>query len=181
MAKHGQTAGYTGTAKALHWAIVALLAGQFIVAWAMPEIRRNTVPETLINLHLSLGALILILVIVRLAWRLTHAEPAPADGLPPAQLQTARAVHFLLYVLLLAIPVLGWMSASFRGFPVTLFGLVELPSLMAKRAPGFGWTGDVHTFLSYTMLALVGLHVAATLYHWLIRRDGVLQRMLPGS
>ncbi len=78
-------------------------------------------------------------------------------------------------------PVFGWINASWRGFPVTLFGLFEVPKLIATRAPGWGWTGNMHQFLSwYVMLAVIGLHVAAALYHWLVRRDGVLQRMLPG-
>jgi len=182
MTNHRQIAGYTGTAKALHWAMVALLAAQFVVAWSMPHIRRDTQPETLINLHLSLGALMLIVVVLRLAWRLSHAEPLPAAGLPPWMERCARTVHLLLYALLIVGPILGWINASWRGFPVTLFGLVELPSLLAKRTPGFGWTGDGHEVLAtYVLLGLIGLHVAAALYHFFIRRDGVLQRMLPGG
>jgi cytochrome b561 len=172
--------GYTGTAKALHWTIMALLIVQFVVAWTMPEIRRDTKPETLINLHLSVGVLILIVAVVRLVWRATHAEPPPADGVPMWQLKSARIVHWLLYGLLFVVPILGWINASWRGFPVILFGL-ELPKMVATRAPGLRWTGDVHGLLAnYLMLTLVGLHVAAALYHWLLRRDGVMQRMLPG-
>jgi cytochrome b561 len=172
--------GYTGTAKALHWTIVALLIVQFVLSWTMPEIRRDTKPDTLINLHLSFGALILAVAVVRLAWRAMHAEPPPQDGVPPWQLQSARVVHWLLYTLLFVVPILGWVNASYRGFAVSLFGLFELPKLVATRAPGWRWTGDVHGLLAnYLMLALVGLHVAAGLYHYFIRRDGVLQRMLP--
>jgi cytochrome b561 len=182
MAQAGNGIGYTGTAKALHWLIVVLLIVQFVLAWTMPDIRRDTKPDTLINLHLSFGALILIIAVVRLAWRLAHSEPPPEDGIPPWQIQSARVLHWLLYLLLIMVPVRGWMNASFRGFPVVLFGLIELPKLMATRSPGFAWTGDVHGLLAtYVLLALVGLHVAAALYHWLVRRDGVLQRMLPGS
>ena len=181
MAKSENAPGYAGTAKALHWAIVALLIVQFVLAWTMPEIRRDTKPDTLINLHLSFGALIFGLAVIRLGWRATHAEPPPEDGVPPWQPQSARIVHWLLYGLLFVVPVLGWINASWRGFPVSLFGLVELPKLVATRAPGLRWTGDVHGLLAnYLMLALVGLHVAAALYHWLVRRDRVLQRMLPG-
>ncbi len=180
MAKAENNLGYTETAKALHWGIVALLIVQFVLSWTMPEIKRDTKPETLINLHLSFGALILGLAVIRLGWRATHAEPPPQDGLPPWQLQSARIMHRLLYGLLFVVPVLGWINASYRGFPVSLFGLFELPKLIATRTPGFGWTGDVHGLLAnYLMLALVGLHVAASLYHYFIRRDGVLQRMLP--
>jgi len=172
---------YTGTAKTLHWLILALLIVQFTVALSMPEIRRDTRPDTLINLHFSFGVLILALAVVRLFWRATHREPKPLDGVPPWQVATARAIHWLLYVLLFVIPILGWMNASYRGFPVIMFG-IELPKLMPTRAPGWGWTGDVHMLLAYYgLLSLVGLHVAAALYHYFIRRDGVLQRMLPGG
>jgi cytochrome b561 len=174
------TTGYAGTAKALHWTIVALLIVQFIAAWTMPDIKRDTKPDTLINLHISVGVLILFVAVLRLTWRAGHPEPPPEDGLPPRQVQSARAVHWLLYALLFVLPVLGWLNASWRGFPVIMFGL-ELPKLLATRAPGGGWTGDVHALLAtYGLLTLVGLHVAAALYHYFIRRDGVLQRMLPG-
>lgn len=172
---------YNATAKWLHWLIVALLIAQFVVAWTMPHMRRDTQPDTLINLHFSIGMVILLVAVVRLAWRLTHAEPLPEDGLPPWQLHTARIVHWLLYALLLVVPVLGWINASWRGFPVIMFGL-EFPRLIGTRAAGWAWTGDVHGLLAnYAMLALVGLHVAAGLYHYFVRRDGVLQRMLPGA
>ena len=172
---------YTGTTKALHWTIVALLIAQFIVAWIMPHIGRNTQPVTLINLHFSVGVLILFVAVARLGWRLTHPEPSPEDGVPPWQVTSARIVHWLLYALLFVIPILGWTAASWRGFPVIMFGL-ELPKLMATRAPGFAWIGDLHALLAYyAMLTLVGLHVAAALYHYFWRRDGVLQRMLPGA
>jgi len=119
--------------------------------------------------------------IVRLAWRATHAEPAPEDGLPPWQLLTARVVQWLLYALLFVVPILGWINASWRGMSIVMFGL-ELPKLVATRAPGWGWTGDIHGLLAnYLLLALVALHVLAALYHYFIRRDGVLQRMLPGK
>jgi cytochrome b561 len=172
--------GYTGTAKALHWLILALLIVQFILAWTMPHIGRNTPVTTLIGLHFSFGALILLVAVVRLLWRLTHAEPEPEDGLPPWQVISARLNHWLLYLLLFVVPILGWINASWRGMPVSVFGLFEMPNLIAKRAPGWGWTGDIHGLLAdYAMLALVGLHVVAALYHYFIRRDGVLQRMLP--
>ena len=174
-------ARYTATAKTLHWLIVLLLLAQFIFAWNMPHIGRNTPVTTLISLHFTFGMVILAVAIVRLAWRATHAEPAPLDGVPPWQVQTARVIHWLLYVLLFVLPILGWINASWRGMPIVMFG-VELPKLVGTRAPGWRWTGDVHTLLAYyVMLTLIGLHVVAGLYHHFIRRDGVLQRMFPGG
>jgi cytochrome b561 len=172
--------GYTPFAKALHWLVFVILLGQFGVAWTMPHIGRNTVPEALIDLHFSLGVLILGLAIVRLAWRWARPEPMPLNGLPPWQVKGARAIHFTLYMLLFVLPMLGWVNASYRGFSVSFFGMFKLPSLVGKGAAGLGWTGDVHAYLSnYALLALVALHVSVALHHALIRRDQVLQRMLP--
>jgi cytochrome b561 len=176
-----QANSYTGTAKTLHWLIVAMLIIQFAVAWTMPEIKRNTPVTTLISVHFTMGVLILAVAIVRLAWRATHPEPKTLDGVPAWQMTSARIVHWLLYLLLFVVPVLGWIDASYRGMPIVMFGL-ELPKLLATRAPGWGWTGNVHGLLAeYGMLTLVGLHVAAAHYHYFVRRDGVLQRMLPGA
>jgi cytochrome b561 len=174
-------ADYTNMAKSLHWLILALLIVQYTLAWTMPHLRRNTQPDTLIILHFSIGMVILAVAVVRLAWRLIQGEPESEDGLPPWQVQSGRITHWLLYVLLFALPILGWINASWRGLPVTLFGW-EFPKLIAGHAPGWGWTGDVHSLLAnYALLGLVGLHVAAALYHYFVRRDRVLQRMLPGS
>ena len=173
--------GYTSTAKFLHWLIVAFLIAQFIFAWTMPHIGRNTPVTTLISLHFTFGIIVLAVGIVRLAWRVTHKEPAPLDGLPPWQVLSARVVHWGLYILLFVVPILGWINASWRGMPIVMFG-AELPKLVGTRAPGWGWTGDVHALLSnYLMLTLIGLHVLAALYHYFIRRDRVLQRMLLGG
>jgi cytochrome b561 len=175
-------ASYTPLAKALHWLIAALLVAQFTVAWTMPHIGRNTVPETLINLHFSLGVLIIALIFVRLAWRMTHAEPPALDGIAPWQHRSARAIHGLLYALLIALPLLGWINASWRGFDVSVFGLFNMPRLVATRAPAWGWTGDVHVWVSeYGLLTLVGLHVLAALYHQFMRKEAVLARMLPAG
>jgi cytochrome b561 len=172
---------YAPTAKVLHWLIVALLIAQFTFAWTMPHIGRNTPVTTLISLHFTFGVIIFAVLLVRFAWRATHSEPAPLDGVPPWQVHSGRVIHWLLYILLFVIPVLGWINASYRGMPIIMFG-IELPKPIATRAPGWGWTGDVHTLLAYyVMLTLVGLHVAAGLYHYFIRHDRVLQRMLPGG
>jgi cytochrome b561 len=171
--------GYTSTAKALHWVIVALMTAQYIFAWAMPHIGRNTPVTTLISLHFSFGMIILAVAIVRLGWRLTHTEPEHKDDLPPWQQRASRLMHWALYVLLFVVPILGWINTSYRGMPIVMFG-AELPTLVAKGSAGWRWTGDVHGLLAnYLLLGLIGLHAGAALYHYFVRRDGVLQRMLP--
>ena len=130
-------AGYTSTAKTLHWLIVVLLLAQFIFAWTMPHIGRNTPVTTLISLHFTFGIVILVIAIVRLAWRATHAEPTPLDGVPPWQAQSARVLHWLLYLLLFVLPILGWINASWRGMPIVMFG-AELPKLVGDARPRLG-------------------------------------------
>jgi cytochrome b561 len=175
-------AGYTSVAKLLHWTMAALLAVQFAIAWSMPHIGQHTVPEELINLHFSLGVLLLGAAAVRLAWSRTHPEPAPLVGVPRWEVNTARTVHGLLYVLLFVLPILGWMNASYRGFEVSFFGLLPLPYLLPPHAAGFGWTGSLHAVLSnYGLTGAVGLHVLAVIYHAVVRKDRVLQRMLPAG
>lgn len=171
---------YTRTAKVLHWLVFALLVAQYAIGWTMPHIGRNTPVTTLISLHFSIGVLILGVIIVRLIWRVIHGEPASEAGVPSWQVNSARVVHWLLYLLLLVVPLLGWLNASYRGMPLTLFGLVHVPQLVGDHAAGWGWTGDIHMLVAeYAILPLVGLHVASALYHYFIRHDRVLQRMLP--
>ncbi|MBN8713518.1 MAG: cytochrome b [Xanthomonadales bacterium] len=175
-------ARYTRTAIVLHWLIFLLLIVQFIVGWSMPHIGRNTPVTTLISVHFSLGVLILALIVVRLAWRLTHAAPPQDASVPRWQANLAQVVQWLLYLLLLVVPLLGWLNASYRGMPITFFEMFPVPPLLATHAAGWSWTGDIHIAVAeYGILVLAGLHIAAALYHHFIRHDRVLQRMLPGA
>jgi cytochrome b561 len=173
------TAYYTRTAKFLHWLIVVLLIVEFSIAWTMPHIGRNTPLGTLINLHFSFGLLIWGVILIRLVWWSTHGV-SKLDDMSRWQHWSAVVVHSSLYLLLFALPILGWLNASWRGYPVSAFGMFEMPKLVATHGSGWAWTGDLHAFLAtYVLLTLVGLHVLAVLYHYFIRHDAVLQRMLP--
>jgi cytochrome b561 len=174
-------AGYDAVAKTLHWLVFALLHPQYVVALAMPGIGRGTVPGRLIDLHMSLGAAILAVVVLRWLWRLRHAVPLATGDMPEWERPVAGLTHGLLYVLLVVNPILGWMNASARDWTITVFGVLRLPHLVAARSPIGREAGDVHTFLAWTLAALVSLHVAAALYHHFGRHDRVLQRMLPGA
>ena len=179
MVKTEGRAEYSSVAKSLHWFILALLIIQFAIAWTMPDIGRGSVPTGLIGWHLSVGLTILAVMVVRLAWRLTHpAPPAPAD-LPPALATLSRVTHYLLYAILIVLPVLGWANASSRGWEVKLFGIVPLPAMTEKGSKLGHTLGDVHATLATVLLAVVALHVAGALYHALVLRDRTLQRMLP--
>ena len=176
-----QAPAYGAVSKALHWLMFLLLLAQFLIALGMPDIHRGVVPETWIKLHMSFGILILLVVIPRALWRLGHPVPPLADGSPPWQQWSAHAIHRLLYALLLILPILGWGAASARDWQIGFFGVFALPHLLAAKAKIGLISGDIHSVLSWTLLAVIGLHVAAALYHYFILRDRVLQRMLPGG
>jgi len=175
----GAAAGdYDATAKWLHWLVFVLVLVQFIVSIAMPPMRRGTVPGPLINLHFSLGVLIFVVVALRWLRRLRRPVALSMPDSAAWERLTAGATHALLYALLLAGPLLGWAAASARDFPVTFFKLFALPYLVPAGTRAGFTAGDVHSFLMWTLLALVGLHSAAALYHHYFRHDGVLRRML---
>jgi cytochrome b561 len=171
--------GYGAVAKSLHWLIAALLVVQFAIAWTMPDIGRDSRPEGLISLHLSFGALIVVVIIIRLAWRLMYPVPLLTDNVAAWQNRAAEATHFLLYAILVVLPVMGWANANARGWDVSLFGIVALPKIMATRS-GLGMAlGDIHATTAIILLFVVGLHMLTALYHHFMLRDRVLLRMLP--
>jgi cytochrome b561 len=169
---------YDPLAKILHWSIFVLLAVQYAVAWIMPEIHRDTRPETLISLHLSLGALILLIMLLRLGWRFFHPVPLLTEGIPAWQVRAAQATHLWLYGLLIVMPLLGWANANARGWDPTLFGLATLPRLMEAHNPSGELAGDLHAVLANVVLGLLALHLAGALYHHYRLRDRTLARML---
>jgi cytochrome b561 len=178
LARDARESGYGTVAKSLHWLVLALLIAQFAIAWTMPHIGRGTQPEGLIDLHLSFGALILLVVVIRLGWRLAHPVPLP-DDVPPWQRRAAQAIHGLLYAILIALPMMGWANANARGWDVGVFGTVPLPRIIATGSkPGMA-LGDIHSTVAIALLVVIGLHVLAALYHHFMRRDRVLLRMLP--
>jgi cytochrome b561 len=171
--------GYSSAAKLLHWLIVLLVLTQFVIAILMPSIGRNTVPGTLINLHFSFGVLILIVMAIRFLFRLLYPVPLDMPGSPLWERWTARATHLAFYFILLVGPFLGWASASAHKLPVDVFGLFLLPDIAPAKARWALTAGDIHTYMMWTLLALIALHVTAALYHHFLRHDGVLRRMLP--
>lgn len=175
MASPAAVSKYDPFARLLHWLIVLLVSAQFVVAWTMPGIHRGTKPVGLITVHLDLGAFIVAIMILRVLWRLVRKEPRVAGGTPFMR-GVAHLTHGLLYLLLIAQPLMGWANASSRGWTVTVFG-VGLPALAPTGSSIGHALGDVHGVLAWGMLGLIGLHVAAALYHHFLLRDGILRRM----
>ena len=171
---------YDPVARALHWLTVLLIAAEYTVGLTMPGIHRNTRVSTLIAIHLALGSGILLLIVLRIAWRSRH-RPPPPPPLPRWQRYVAAGTHAALYAALVLTPLTGWATASAHGWPVRAFGLLPLPALVAHPPHVPPWFWEAHVFMVYwVLLTLIIVHIAAALYHRLIRRDSVLSRMLPG-
>jgi cytochrome b561 len=173
------TAGlqYGSTAKVFHWLIVALLLVQYSIGWLMPDIHRGMKPGTAMTFHISVGITILILIVVRFAWRFTHPV-APESLHPPWQRVASEAVHWLLYALVLVTTVTGWLFASFRGWSISYFFLEPMPMLAGDNAAAGKAIDGLHQAMEWALLVVIGIHIAAALIHIFVYRDRIMQRML---
>lgn len=169
-------AAYTRTAVVLHWAVAALIVIGFVMGQVMTDLAMSPLKLRLYSWHKWLGITVLMLVVLRLIWRLTHRPPAPPP-MPAWQRKAARATHALLYVLMLAIPLSGWLFSSAAGVPTVLYGLWQLPDLVARDETLADRLRFIHVALNNGLLALVLLHVAAAVKHQFIDRDGLMARM----
>ena len=171
---------YTLTAIVFHWLIAVLIVGAFTMGVVMTDIPGIT-PTKLkyYSWHKWAGVTVMALAVLRLLWRLFHAAPAYEDAMPAWQKNAAHALHGMLYVLILAVPISGYLYTLSAGIPVVWFGLIQLPVVIDPNPALKPLLKGVHYWLNMTMAAAVALHVAAALKHHFIDRDGVLKRMLP--
>ena len=169
---------YGTTAKALHWLVMALLIVQYPLGKFMPDIHRGMTPGDAMTFHISFGITILALMVLRLFWRITHPV-APAGSLPAWQRLISEAVHWLLYALVLATTMTGWIFASERGWSISLFFAVPLPMLPTEGSLLANSLGKWHGTMEWALLLVIGAHVAAAMAHTFIFRDRIMQRMLP--
>jgi cytochrome b561 len=170
--------GYTRTAIALHWLVAVLILGAFALGLYMVELELSPTKLKLYSWHKWLGVTIWMIAVVRLVWRLTH-RPPPLPALPTWQRIAASTTHVLLYVLVLAIPISGWLFSSASGFPVVYFGVLPLPDLVGKDKELAKLLQSVHATLNYTLMAIIVVHAAAAIKHHFVDRDVVFHRMLP--
>jgi len=137
-------------------------------------------PGDAMTFHTSFGITILVLIVLRFFWRITH-RVAPASSLPAWQQLTSEAVHWLLYALVLATTMTGWIFASERGWSVSLFFAVPLPSLPTEGSLLASSLGKWHGTMEWVLFLVIGAHVGAAMAHTFIFRDRIMQRMLPGQ
>ena len=173
---------YSATAKLMHWfvavAVIFLLVSGPTMKRLVPE---GPVRDGLYNLHEAVGALVLLVMVARLARRLLLGVPAPEATLSTFDRRASLGAQFSLYLLLFLVPVLGWAGTNAYDDPVSVFGLIDFPTILGKDTPLseriFLW----HLYGGIVFAAVAALHAAGALYHGLVKRDGVLARMLPGG
>ncbi len=170
---------YGLVARILHWGIALLLVAVFALGWWTTEMSYyDPLYRIVPNLHRSLGLLTLVLVLARIAWVLTQPRPALAPTLAPWERYAAKTVHLLLYLLMVLVPVSGYLMSTADGRAVEVFGLLQVPALLAPDGARGELAGKAHYYLAFGGAYLVLLHVAAALKHHFIDRDGTLRKMI---
>jgi cytochrome b561 len=176
----GRTAiRYGRTAAGLHWLTAAAVLGMIGVGLWMVGLPIGRQKLVVYGWHKWIGLAIMVLTIVRLVWRWTHAPPPLPDRLARWEQQAAPFVHGLLYALLLAMPLSGWLMTSAAGLPVFWFGLFQVPDLVDRDPALFDLFRGIHHWLSRALIVLLVIHIGAVVRHDVLRRDGVLRRMWP--
>ena len=163
---------------ALHWLLALLLPAAFVLGQYMTTLKLSPAKLQLYSIHKWIGVTAFALALVRIVWRITHPAPAPV-AMPRWQLFVAELTHRLLYVLMIAIPLTGWLMSSAKGFQTVYLGLLPIPDLLVKDAVLGDFLAGLHNSLNALLAALVLAHVGAALKHHFIDRDGLLHRMLP--
>lgn len=164
----------------LHWLIALLILLLGIVGLTMGELPRTPKYFWVYTAHKSLGITVLALVALRVGWRLYAGAPEPVPGTPTWQERIASATHWLLYVLMFALPLSGWVYDSASGLrPFRWFGLVDVPKLVAPSPGARDISHAIHEWGFWVLIAVVVAHAGAALYHHLFQRDATLARMLP--
>ena len=180
MSLKNTTDRWGGISQLLHWTIAILIVLIGIVGLVMGELPRSPKYFWVYTAHKSLGLTVLALVLVRIGWRLYAGAPRPVPGTPRLQAQLASATHGAIYLLILALPLSGWIYDSANALrPFRWFGLVEVPKLVAPDEALAASAHGAHEWLFWLLMALVAGHAGAALYHHFIQRDATLARMLP--
>jgi cytochrome b561 len=171
---------YSGPALTLHWLSALLIFCGFSLGLFMTGLEFSPAKFRLYAWHKWIGITVFLVAALRLAWRAGHPPPLLPASMTAWQVRASHVAHAMLYALMLAIPLSGWVYSSATGVSVVYLGLVPLPDLVPKDRESARALLLVHRALNYTLAAVVLTHVVAALKHQFVDRDGVLARMLPG-
>ena len=170
---------YTATAKTLHWLIAVLILGLLALGFYMHDLPLSPSKLKLYSWHKWAGVSVFLLALLRLAWRAGHPPPPLPAGMPRGQQWLAHAGHHLLYVLMLAIPLTGWLMSSAKGFQTVWFGVLPIPDLLGRDKALGELLQGVHLGLNLLLVGVLLGHLGAALKHHFVDRDDILTRMLP--
>jgi cytochrome b561 len=160
----------------LHWLMAICILSMLFIGVGMVS---TIMPKylTLVSIHKPLGIAILVLALIRLVVRLIYGAPSLPPDLPEPMKLAAYLSHYALYALMIAMPLIGWAMLSAAAYPVVLYGGVHLPPILPLSDSLHALLWDAHFYLAFVFFALILLHVAAALFHALVRRDGVFESM----
>ncbi len=168
---------YTPVAKGLHWLMAVLILGLLVLGLYMSGLPLSPQKLELYSWHKWAGVTVFLLVWLRLAWRLTHRPPALPDTLAPVMRLAAHAGHGLLYVLMVAIPLSGWLMSSAKGFQTVWFGVLPIPDLLPKDKALGDALQQAHQALNLLLMLTLAGHLGAALWHHFVLKDDTLRRM----
>jgi cytochrome b561 len=160
-----------------HWAVATLIIVMIAIGLYMGELPRGAAKGEWVDLHKSIGIIVLFLGAWRVLWRLIHRFPDDIARMPPWQQFVAKAVHILLLFAILAMPISGYMLSSMGGHPVSFFGLFDMPVLPQDKTIARA-ASQVHGVVAYMLIGLIALHVFGALKHHAVDKDATLRRML---
>lgn len=163
----------------LHWLVVWLIVGQFVLADEAEELPLGLAKLAVLATHKSVGISIWVLAMVRLLWRLKSPGPQLPASMSRLQRALAHGSHHAMYALLFLTPLVGWAMSSAKNYTVSWFNLIELPNLVAPNEPLFMVLRETHEWLASSLGVLASIHASAALWHHFVKRDDVLKRMLP--
>ena len=175
---------FTVLQRLLHWLMAICILAMLFIGVAMVS---TVMPKylTLVSIHKPLGIAILVLALVRLVVRLRYGAPSLPADLPEPMKLAAQLSHYVLYLLMIGMPLIGWAMLSAAAYPVVLFGGVRLPPILPQSDSLHALLWNAHYYLAFAFFAVILLHIAAALFHALVRRDGVFEAMasvsLPGG
>ena len=174
------TPAYTVTARILHWITASLVLLTLPLGLVIANDWGGPLQDQLYDLHRSIGALIIPIILARVVYRWTH-PPAPLpDDIPALQQFAANATHWALYALLIVQPFVGWIGTSAYRATIIVFGLFELPPIWPEDRAFSDRVLFVHGLIGLTIALLLAAHIGAALHHHFVRRDGILMRMISG-
>jgi cytochrome b561 len=171
---------YSSVMRSIHWITLSMLISVYTLAWSIDGAGSHDQAVWLVMMHRSLGLSVMLLTLFRLGCRRVTRVPALPYGIPEPQRLAAKAVTIALYLLLFLQPLLGLLASQLHGDHINIFGVFVLPSVLAANRALSRQIFTLHGTVALLLLALIGLHACAALYHHFVRRDGVLTGMLPG-